>query len=102
MELIDALLMTALLAGALWLGCGLAGFMVARSRGGNPMHWAAYAVFLGPFALLLAYKLSYPCPSCRTQILRGLRTCPFCRHPIPQLSDEENPKGSFWSYRRSW
>jgi hypothetical protein len=78
------------------------GFLVARSRGGNQAHWAVYALFLGPFALFLAFQLSYPCPQCNTQILRGLRTCPFCQHPIPQLSEEQNPKGSFWSYRRSW
>ena len=102
MDLIDVLLGVVFVFAVLWLGSGLWGFVVARSRGGNPAHWAAYAVFLGPFGLLLAFKLSYPCPHCNAKILRGLRTCPCCNQPLPQLGDEENPKGSFWSYRRSW
>ncbi|MBI2504498.1 MAG: hypothetical protein HYW07_14850 [Candidatus Latescibacteria bacterium] len=102
MDLLALLLGAALIFGACWLGCGLAAFFAARARGGNPLHWAAYGFFLGPFALVLAYKLTHPCPHCQVKILRGLRTCPACTQPIPQLSDEQNPKGSFWSYRRSW
>lgn len=102
MELIDLLLLTALVTGILWLGSGFAAFLVARSRGGDQAHWAAFGVFLGPFGLLLAYKLSYPCPQCRAPILRGLRTCPSCHNPIPQLGEDQNPRGSFWSYRRGW
>ncbi len=102
MDLVDLLLAFGLLAAFVWLGSGAAGFLVARSRGGNQAHWAAYALFLGPLGLLLACRLSYPCPHCRAPILRGLRTCPSCQQHLPQLSDEQNPKGSFWSYRRSW
>lgn len=102
MDLVDALLCIALVFVLCWLGSGLGAFLIAQGRGGNPAHWAAYGFFLGPFGLFLAYKLTHSCPHCQAKILRGLRSCPACSQPIPQLSDDENPKGSFWSYRRSW
>jgi hypothetical protein len=102
MDLISALLGIALFAAGCWLGAGLAAFWVARARGGDPLHWAAYAFFLGPIGLMLAYKLTHLCPHCQAKVLRGLRNCPFCARSIPQLSEDQNPRGSFWSYRRSW
>lgn len=102
MDLISVLLGIALVVVAFWLGTGLAAYLFARARGGNPLHWAAYGLFLGPFGLFLAYKLTHSCPHCQAKILHGLRNCPACSQPIPQLSDDQNPKGSFWSYRRSW
>jgi len=102
MDLVDALLAFALVFALLWLGGGLWGFWMARSRGGSQSQWAAFALFLGPFGLLLAHKLSHPCPGCASLILRGLRSCPFCHRPIPRQSEGQNPKGSFWSDRRNW
>lgn len=102
MDLFAVLLGIAFFVVACWLGTGLAAFLIARTRGGNSLHWAAYGAFLGPFGLFLAYKLTYSCPYCQAKLLRGLRHCPACAQPLPQLSDDQNPKGSFWSYRRSW
>lgn len=102
MDLVTAVFSIALLLGAIWLGSAFLALFVARARGGNLLPWIAYSFLLGPVALALVLRLAHPCPKCQAKVLRGVRVCPACQHPIPPLRPEDNPVGSFWSYRRNW
>ena len=102
MDLLELFFIIALLLGVGWGGCGLATFLIARSRGGPPLNWAISGFLLGPIGLLLVLKMTRRCPHCQVKVLHGLRSCPSCSQNIPQLNTEQNPQGSLWSYRRNW
>ena len=87
---------------ALWLVCAVISILMARARGAKLLQWILLGFLLGPIGIAVVLKLATSCTSCSAKVLRGIRTCPNCREQIPAITDENNPVGPLWTYRRNW
>ena len=74
---------------AIWLVTLVFGFIasiIATGKGRHSFGWFMAGVFLGPFALIVAFLpplervgLFFRCPACKEVIREGAGTCRFCR-----------------------
>lgn len=68
---------------------GVVAAVIAHSKGRNSMGWFASGMFLGPFALVVAFLspiervgMFTKCPTCREVIREDASSCRYCRNRI--------------------
>jgi hypothetical protein len=68
---------------------GIVASVIANSKGRNSIGWYLAGMFLGPFALIVAFLppvvrngMFTRCPSCKEVIRQDADTCRFCHNGI--------------------
>jgi hypothetical protein len=71
---------------------GIVASVIAYSKGRNSLGWYMAGMFLGPFALIVAFlpPIERPgmfirCPSCKEIIRQDAETCRFCHNGIVRV-----------------
>jgi hypothetical protein len=71
---------------------GIVASVIANSKGRNSLGWYLAGMFLGPFALIVAFLppvermgMFIRCPSCREVVRQEAETCRFCHNGIVRI-----------------
>jgi hypothetical protein len=71
---------------------GIVASVIAYSKGRNSLGWYMAGMFLGPFALIVAFLppverpgMFVRCPSCKEIIRQDAETCRFCHNGIVRV-----------------